>query len=52
MLIGAVERTDKQSRMSWGYDGSAYELSGAAGRFCQLVNSETNLGNDENDELP
>ena len=38
VLIIAVEKTDDHSRMSWGYDGSAYELSGAAGRFQHIIN--------------
>lgn len=48
VLIVAVERKDDKTRMSWGYDGSAYELSGAASRFCHLVDSEPFLGEDEN----
>lgn len=44
VLIIAVEKTDKGSQMSWGYDGSAYEMSGAARRFCHLVDTEIKLG--------
>lgn len=47
VLIIAVEKTDNHSQMSWGYDGSAYEASGAASRFCHLVATEMKIGENE-----